>query len=162
MKRRRRNAGIGLLLLAIAGVPAYLLYTPGPRAVRLPVVEGCSLHRQACTSNLPGGGSLVFEISPRNAVATDLLELSARFRGFEADKVGARFQGVNMDMGQLEYLTHDLARIDSDGDTIAFAGKGGVFACSVGVMHWLVLVRVQADGTVYEIPYRFQTANAFG
>ena len=111
---------------------------------------------------MPDGGSLTFEISPRDAVATDVLELRARFEGFEPGTVGVRFEGVNMDMGQLEYLTHDLERLESVGDTITFAGKGGVFACSVGVMHWLVRVRVGIGDTLYEVPYRFQTANAFG
>lgn len=163
MTPRRQRAGIvGLVLLAAAGASWYWFIGLGPPTVRLPVVEGCSLHLQPCTSDLPGGGSMTFEISPRNAIATDVLELSAHFRHFEPEAVGARFEGVNMDMGQLEYLTHQLARIDGSGDAIAFAGKGGVFACSVGVMHWLVLVRVSVGNAVYEVPYRFETANAFG
>ncbi len=161
MTRQQQLAGIGLLLLAAGGALAYWFLGQGPPTVRLPVVEGCSLHLQPCASALPGGGSMTFEISPKNAVATDALQLSARFEGLEPVAVGARFKGVNMDMGQLEYLTHELRRLDGGG-AIAFAGRGGVFACSVGVMHWLVLVRVQADDTVYEIPYRFETANAFG
>ncbi len=162
MTRQQRRTGIGLVLLAAGGVLAYALIGYGPSTVRLPVVEGCSLNQRACTSNLPGGGSITFEISPKNATATDVLELSAHFRDFEPVAVGARFEGVNMDMGQLEYLTHDLSPIEGSGKASAFAGRGGVFACSVGVMHWLVLVRVRVDGTVYEVPYRFETANAFG
>ena len=134
----------------------------GPPTVRLPVVEGCTLHQQACTTELPGGVRLTFEISPKNAVATDVLELSAHFQGSEPAAVGARFEGVNMDMGQLEYLTHRLVRVEDEGGIVRFAGNGGVFACSVGVMHWLVLVRVDVGDTLYVVPYRFETANAFG
>jgi hypothetical protein len=155
-------AGAVLALVAAGAALAYWLVIPDSPSMRLPVVEGCSLHLQPCRSDLPGGGHMTFEISPKNAIATDVLYLDARFSGIEPAAVGVRFEGVNMDMGQLEYLTHELARIESDGPTIGFAGRGGVFACSAGVMHWLVLVRVQAGDSVYEVPYRFQTANAFG
>ncbi len=155
-------AVLALLLVAVVGGLAYRFVDPGTSTLQLPVVEGCSLHLQPCTSELPGGGSLTFEISPRNAIATDVLELDARFEGFEPTAVGIRFEGVNMDMGQLEYLTHDLVRQQSMDDSIIFAGKGGVFACSVGVMHWLVQVRVSDGDTLYVVPFRFQTANAFG
>ncbi len=162
MSRRHRNLGIGLALLAIVGAAIWQFAGRGPPTLRLGVVEDCSLHRQACTSDLPGGGRMTFEISPRGAVATDVLELQARFEGIEPATVDARFEGINMDMGPLELLTHELTPVPGTGDAVAFAGKGGVFACSVGIMHWLVLVRVDIGDTVLEIPYRFQTANAFG
>ena len=162
MNRRHRYLGIGLALLAAVGLASWQFAGQGPSTLRLAVVEDCSLHRQACTSELPGGGRLTFEISPRDAVATDVLLLQARFEGLEPATVAARFEGVNMDMGALELLAHELAPVTVIGDTATFAGKGGVFACSVGVMHWLVLVRVDVGDRVLEIPYRFQTANAFG
>jgi hypothetical protein len=153
--------GIGLALAVACAALAYWLILPGPPAMRLPVVEGCSLHLRPCSSGLPGGGRMTFEISPKNAIATDVLHLDARFSGVDPVAVGARFEGVNMDMGQLEYLIHELAPGESDEGSVAFSGRGGVFACSAGVMHWLVLVRVQVGDSVYEVPYRFQTANAF-
>ncbi len=162
MSRRYRSLAIGLALLAIIGAMTWRFVGQGPPTLRLGVVEDCSLHRQACTSELPGGGQITFEISPRGAIATDVLQLQARFEGLEPATVDARFEGVNMDMGPLELLTHKLTPVQGTGDGATFAGKGGVFACSVGIMHWLVLVRVDVGDTVLEIPYRFQTANAFG
>ena len=157
MKNPRLFIGIALLLPAIGGALAWWLVWRGPDTIRLPVVEGCTLHEQACAGELPGGGKMIFEISPKHPTSTDALQLNARFREAEPDYVGARFKGINMNMGQLEYLTYELSPSDTAGDSINFSGRGGVFACSAGVMEWLVLVKVRVDDAVHEIPFRFRT-----
>lgn len=157
MSNPRLLVGIALMLLAAGGALAYWFAWRGPDIIRLPVVEDCALQLQPCSSELPGGGTITFEINPRQPTPSDALLLSARFRQVEPTSVGARFKGINMNMGQLEYLVHELAPIDRSGDSIAYAGRGGVFACSAGVMQWLVLVRVQLGDAVYEVPFRFET-----
>ena len=162
MKSRNRLVGAGLIVLALGGLLAYRMLWLGPETIRLPVVEGCALHLQSCVAELPVGGTVTFEITPRRATPSDAMQLHARFENVEPVTVGARFKGVNMNMGQLEYLVHKLARVDDGGDGVAFTGRGGVFACSVGVMQWLVLVKIQVGDTLYEVPYRFETTSNLG
>jgi hypothetical protein len=71
--------------------------------------------------------------------------------------VGVRFKGINMNMGHLEYLVHELLPIDTPDGSVSFGGQGGVFVCSIGLMRWLVLVKVQVGETVYEAPFNFET-----
>ncbi len=152
---------IGLVLLLVLGAGLVYHYAwRGPEIVRLPVVEDCALQLQACTAELPQGGTMTFEINPKGASATTALQLSASFRDAQPAAVGARFKGVNMNMGQLEYLVYRLAPVEGGDESAGFSGQAGVFACSVGRMQWLVLVEVQIGETAYEIPYRFETSNS--
>jgi hypothetical protein len=52
---------------------------------------------------------------------------------------------------------HELSRRDTPDGSVSFAGKGAVFVCSLGVMQWLVLVKLQVKESVYEIPFKFET-----
>ena len=154
---KRRLVGAGLLLLTIVGLLVYQFFWRGSNVVRLPIVEGCALHLQPCSSPLPMGGRIVFEINPRQPAPDEVFHLSADFEGVEPEAVGARFKGINMNMGQLEYFVHELSRRDTLDGSISFAGKGGVFVCSIGVMQWLVIVKLQIEGRVYELPFEFET-----
>ena len=102
---------------------------------------------------------MVFGIDPRQPAPEQVFNLRAEFHGVEPEAVGARFKGVNMNMGQLEYYVHWLAREDTRDGPVTFSGKGGVFACSIGVMQWQVIVRLQVGGRVYEVPFAFETTN---
>ena len=55
------------------------------------------------------------------------------------------------------YLEFDLKQKEPIGDSVEFAGNGGVFVCSYGVMPWVVLVNVQVGRRVYEMPFEFET-----
>ena len=146
-------------MLTIAGLLIYHFVWPVSNAIRLPVVENCGLHLEPCSSPLPTGGRIVFEINPRQPAPSETLYLSADFEGVEPRAVGVRFKGINMNMGQLEYYVHHLSRKDTPDDSIFFTGSGGVFVCSIGTMQWLVLVNLQIGGRVYEVPFRFETIN---
>ena len=149
--------GGGLLLLTIAGLLAYHFAWQGSNAVRLPIVEDCALHLEPCSSPLPKGGRMVFEINPRQPAPNETFHLRADFEGIEPRAVGVRFKGLNMNMGQLEYYLHKLSRKDTQDGSISFDGKGGVFVCSIGLMQWLVLVNLQIGERVYEVPFQFET-----
>jgi len=155
--RKRRVIGGGLLLLTIAGLLVYQFAWRSSNVIRLPVVEECALHLEPCSSPLPGGGSVVFEINPRQPDPGETLYLSADFQGLEPRAVGVRFKGINMNMGQLEYFVHELSRKDTLDGSISFAGEGGVFVCSIGVMQWLALLNLQIGERVYEVPFHFDT-----
>jgi hypothetical protein len=142
-------AGIGLL------VYQYAWRDQGP--IVLPTVEGCRLHLEPCTASLPTGGSMIFEINPKNPAPTDILRLDAQFEQVEPNAVGVRFKGVNMKMGYLEHYVYPLQRNDALSASVLFEGEAGVFACSSNLMQWLVLVRVQVGDTRYEVPFEFET-----
>jgi hypothetical protein len=157
MRGRRMLIVAGLLSLTIVALLGYQFVWRGPDVIRLPVVEDCKLNLEPCSSSLPMGGRIVFEINPRQPPAGDPLHLRADFHGLEADAVGVRFRGINMNMGQLEYLVHELSPIDTPDGSVSFEGQGGVFVCSIGLMRWLALVKVQVGETVFEVPFNFET-----
>ncbi len=158
MIRDRRLLIVGsLLLLTIVGLLGYQFVWRGPDVTRLPVVEDCQLNLEPCSSPLPMGGRVIFEINPRQPPAGETLHLKADFHGLEPNAVGVRFKGINMNMGHLEYLVHDLSPVDTPDSSVTFIGQGGVFVCSIGLMQWLVLVKVQIGESTYEVPFNFET-----
>jgi len=157
MRGRYLLMAAGLLTLAIFALLGYQFVWPGLNAIRLPVVEGCKLNLEPCSSALPTGGRIVFEINPKQPPAGEALHLKADFYGVEPDAVGVRFKGINMNMGQLEYLVHELAPIDTPDGSVSFEGQGAVFICSIGLMRWHALVNLQIGETIYELPFNFET-----
>ncbi|MCP4391233.1 MAG: hypothetical protein GY802_23270 [Gammaproteobacteria bacterium] len=157
MKSRRLIMVIAIPLLAAAGLLAYRYLPIADDEVSLPVVDGCALHLQACSVEFPSGGSMTFEISPRQPAPTDTLRLQASFDRVAPQVVGVRFKGVDMNMGYLEHFVYDLHQNEAGAEAVTFSGDAGVFACSSNLMQWLVLVQVQLEGTRYEVPFRFET-----
>jgi hypothetical protein len=144
-----------LMLLLIVGLGAYeYLSTHSSDKVRLPLVGGCKLNLQACSAELPTGGKVIFKITPRPPNPEEVIHLSATFHQLKPQSVRVLFEGRDMYMGYLEF---GLAQKKFTGDSVEFAGNGGVFVCSYGIMPWVVLVNVQVDGRVYEIPFEFET-----
>ena len=147
-----------IIIMPVAGLLGYF-YLPLERGeIRLPVVDGCALHLESCTVDFPQGGSMTFEIKPLRPTSTDPLTLKASFEQMLPQTVGVRFKGMDMDMGYLEHFVYEMQQQETAGQTTLFIGNGGVFACSNGMMQWLVLVRVRTgDGMRYEVPFRFET-----
>ena len=155
IKNHRLQIVTGLMLALIVGLGAYeYLSTQSSDKVRLPLVEACKLNLQACSAELPTGGKVIFEITPRPPNPEEIIHLSATFHQLKPQSVRVLFEGRDMYMGFLEF---GLAQKEMAGDSVEFAGNGGVFVCSYGVMPWVVLVKVQVDGRVYEIPFQFET-----
>lgn len=150
---------IGLLLTIAVGLLAYLFVLRGPGNLSLPVVEDCFLQVEPCSLTLPTGGKMVFDITPKRPASTGALDFNVSFENIEPEAVSVRFKGENMDMMYLEYLKYPLARLEAKDKSISFGGKGGVFACSTDLMKWFALVDVKINGTVYEVPFKFETIN---
>ena len=90
-----------VILAAAAGYS--LLFPSAAERIRLPIVTNCPLHLQACSTQLPSGGELHFEISPKTPGPTDALQLKADFKQVKPDAVRVKFEGRDMYMGYLEY-----------------------------------------------------------
>ena len=146
-----------IVFLAVGGLLAYQYGWRDSGPVRLPTVEACMLHLEPCSASLPAGGSMIVEVSPRRPQPTDTLRLNVSFDQVEPSTVGVRFKGVNMKMGYLEHYVYELQRNQALAPAILFDGNAGVFACSSNLMEWLVLVRVELDNTLYEVPFKFET-----
>lgn len=156
--KKRHSIGLAVAaLLAIAGLAAYWYAWRDPTPIRLATVEGCMLHLEPCSAPLPTGGRMIFEISPKRPAPTDILRLNASFEQVEPGSVGVRLTGVDMNMGYLEHYVYELQRNEAITTKPLFDGNAGVFACSSNLMQWLVLVRVQIDDRLYEVPFRFET-----
>lgn len=157
MKDNRLTIIVLLLLALILAAAGYRFFFPGEaERVRLAVVKDCPLHLQVCSAQLPSGGEVHFEISPKTPGPTDALKLEATFKQVEPKAVRVAFEGVKMYMGFLEY---DLRQIDNGADSVKFAGRGGLSICIFDVMEWLVLVNVQVNNTIYEIPFELETVH---
>ncbi len=155
MKRKSLIIEIGLLLLLSVGLGGYFYYLKlPPEQIRLPLVQGCPLHLQACSTELPGGGKIFFEISPRQPNPAEPLQLKATFQQVDPQLVRVSFEGVDMYMGYLEF---DLERKEKTAGRTEFSGEGGLFVCATGLMKWVVLVSVQLNRKVYQVPFEFES-----
>jgi len=157
MIRRRALVAAAVLVLAIAGLLGYRYLTVDRGMISLPTVEGCLLHREACTTALPTGGAMRIDIEPKQPAPTDPLRIRIEFEQVTPSMAGVRLKGVNMNMGYLEHFVYELTREPGASAPVVYSGSAGVFACSTTVMQWLVLTQVEIDGQRYEIPFRFET-----
>ncbi len=155
MKENRLTIIVLLVLALITAAAGYQFFFPSEAdRVRLAAVKDCPLHLQVCSTQLPSGGELHFEISPKTPATTDALQLKATFKQVEPEAVRIKFEGKDMYMGFLEY---DLKKINNDSDIVQFAGKGGLSICIFEVMQWVVLVDVLVNNTIYEVPFELET-----
>ncbi|MDH3763143.1 MAG: hypothetical protein OEU50_19380 [Gammaproteobacteria bacterium] len=161
MTRSARLATIAAAaVVAIAGLIAYFYLPLESDEIRLPVVDGCALHLEACSVQFPQGGSMTFEITPLRPSPADTLQVKARFNQMAPQTVGVRFKGVDMNMGYLEHFVYEMqkSKAPEAGPGPSFSGEAGVFVCARNLMQWLVLVKVKTvDGIRYEVPFRFET-----
>ena len=64
---------LGLLFVITIGLLVYQFVLRDSGNIRLPMVEGCSLHLEPCSSPLPMGGKMVVEINPKQPDPTEVL-----------------------------------------------------------------------------------------
>jgi hypothetical protein len=122
--------------------------------IALPLVAGCPLHLQACRAELPGGGVLTFEITPKQPNPAEAIVLVARFEGVEPEAVQVSFEGKEMYMG---YLSYPLRRQQELADALQFSGRGSLSICIRSLMEWVAKVEVQLGEVIYEVPFEFET-----
>jgi len=142
-----------LIVLILSG--GYYLVTLGQKGkVELPTVSDCKLQQQLCSSRLPGGAEVEFEITPKNPDPSQSLQMMVRFKQLDPDSVSVKFQGRTMDMGLLEY---SLVRKDNETGEVEFHGEGGLSVCVYGRMEWIVLVKIVLAGKSYDLPFEMET-----
>ena len=142
---------------AVAILAAYALYSRQHQTVRLPTVENCALDLDSCSTTLPQGGDIRVDIEPKNPSPSDPLRVQVEFANLQPGSVGLRFKGIDMNMGYLEHFVHELGSIRADQNGSSFSGPAGVFACSMSLMRWQAILQFDLGGTVYEIPFDFET-----
>jgi hypothetical protein len=95
---------------------------------RLPPSD-CDLNRESCRIELPGGGMLTAELSPRPLAALQPLTARLTLQGIPAEKVLLTFSGVNMDM------LFDPAPLQESAPG-QFIGQAALPICVTGPMRW--------------------------
>lgn len=149
---------IGQLVILFIGFVAYLFIRPATLdIIHLPPVEDCSLQLEVCSSELPSGGKIFFEINPKQPGPTEVLYLTATFQQFEPQAVQVSFKGKSINMGYLEYVKYELRQKYFIDKSIQFSGRGGLSVCTGGLMEWIVQVNVKADGDIYQVPFKLET-----
>jgi len=139
---------LAILAVGVAG------YFGLPRAqLSLPVVEGCRLEQQACTSALPDGSLLHVALDPRPMPSSGPLRISVRLGGAQADRVDVDFEGVEMNMGR-----HRVPLADQGGGH--FSGETTLPVCVTGRMLWQATVRVGRGREDLAVPFRFESGRA--
>lgn len=155
LRKQGLTIAVGIILLVIMLIGGYqLTLPPVQNKVQLPLVKGCPLHLQSCIAQLPGGAEIQFDVSPKNPTPTELLHLTARFTHINPQDVRVKFEGKTMNMGYLEY---DLKQKVSTERNSLFSGKGSLSICIRSVMQWVVIVNLEVDNLVYEVPFEMET-----
>ena len=112
----------------------------------------CDLRAGACSSQLAGGATVNFSITPRSIPVIEPLQLTVDIEGLKVEAVEVDFNGADMYMG---FNRFQLARQD-DG---IFTGEGRIPVCVREAMEWEARVRITAAQGVYIAPYRFVAVN---
>lgn len=143
-----------VLFLALVGAAAYkarTLFFP-ENAASAPVDPQCDLRRGPCTSALPGGGSLTFEITPHDIPLVRPLELNVGTQGLNATDAEVDFSGVDM------YMGFNRAKLEARAEN-RFSGSATLPVCTRTRMEWEARVLLDtADGPL-TVPFRFWTLN---
>lgn len=138
-----------LAMLAVAAAGYFWL----PRAgVQLPLVEGCRLDRQTCSTALPEGGVLELTLAPRPVPSSTPVQVTVVLRGLQPGRVDVDFQGVEMNMG-----LHRLPLADRGGGR--YAGETTLPVCVTGKMVWQATVRLEAGRKDISVPFRFESGH---
>ncbi|MCX8145068.1 MAG: hypothetical protein N3C59_01885 [Azovibrio sp.] len=151
-----RNARINLLLFLLLALLLGLGAWLGPRLARsgeqvLPVVP-CDLNRGPCALDLPGGGRLQVEITPRPIPVLQPLALQVSLAGRAAKTVRLDFSGVDMDMGFNQVSLRPLGGG-------RFAGQGNLPICITGAMRWQAAVLIETDSGSLSVPFHFMSGH---
>lgn len=117
-------------------------------------VDDCLLQIKECHALLPNGAKVSLNISPKNPIATQSLSLSVNLTKIDGDSVTVNFNGINMNMGFIEY---PLKKISDSKNTERYKGVGALSFCVKGKMEWLITVSVLSNNIMYNIPFRLDT-----
>jgi len=115
-----------------------------------PLDPACDLQKTPCEAVFPGGGQLIFSISPQPIKGLKPLQLQVQTEGLDVRSMAVDFRGLGMNMG---FNRPSLAR-DSAG---RYSGSGVLSVCILERMAWEATVLVTTDKGILAAPFRFET-----
>lgn len=149
----RRPLRVGIVLVGVLGVAAYLLASswatlfPQPRFTAMPAA-GCDLNTEACLARFDNGRSIRLALEPRPLTASRPLRLQVATAGIVPSSARAEFSGVGMNMGRLEIP------LQTNGDGELFA-KTTLPACIRRQMTWRVLITLDDPQGLHRATFVF-------
>ena len=141
-----------LLLLGIAAVVGYKLDNATQKNVaQLANTDpDCELRNGPCHAELPTGGSIKFEISPRSIPLMKPLLLTVSVRDIEVTAAEIDFVGIGMNMG---YNRPQLKQVSNN----RFEGSTTLPVCILQRMHWEANLLLETNMGTIKAPFRFHT-----
>ena len=139
------------VLLAAVGYFSAREWQAAPRdAVTVDAGEQCDIAADSCVTQLPDGGELLLEITPRPIPLMQPLEVVVRVNGSELQPARLDVTGLNMEMGlNRTALTAQQAGV-WQGETI-------LPICSQRRMHWQAALLLGDGDKQYRLLYQFHT-----
>ena len=148
----RINSLLFLLLAFLLGLGYWLGPRLAPRGEQVLPVSPCDLNQGSCVVDLPGGGRLRVEITPRPIPVLKPLDVRLQLEGREAGRVRLDFSGVEMDMG------FNQVSLGSLGGG-RFAGQGNLPVCVTGAMRWQAAFLIETGSGSLTVPFHFTTGH---
>ena len=112
--------------------------------------ESCDLRKTACTSKLPGGGSVTFSISPKDIPILRPLQIDVKVEGVTVSNTEIDFTGIGMDMGYNRPKLEPITKAQ-------FKGRAILPVCVRSKMEWEARVLLQTERGLIMAPFRFFT-----
>jgi len=144
-------AMLAVLALSLGGVYYYFKdYFKPEVAHTLEWDSECDLRSGYCELQLPGGGSVQFEITPKSIPLLKPMVLNVTVTGEDVDSVEVDFAGVSMNMG------FNRTRLKA-ADAGKFKGNITLPVCVRNRMEWEADVMLETDAGIIVAPFRFET-----
>lgn len=144
-------ATLAVLALSFGGVYYYFKdYFKPQVAHTLEWDTKCDLRSGSCKSQLPNGGVVQFEITPKNIPLLKPMTLDVTIAGAEVDSVEVDFAGVSMNMG------FNRTRLEATEEG-KFSGIITLPVCVRNRMDWEADVMLETDAGIIVAPFRFET-----
>ena len=139
------------VLLAAVGYFAAREWRGAPAdVVIIDVAERCDIAVGSCVTELPDGGELLFEITPRPIPLMQPLSVVARVSDSRLQPSRLDITGLNMEMGLNRTMLASQQTGHGQGETI-------LPICSQRRMHWQAALLLNDGGKQYRLSYRFYT-----
>lgn len=141
------------IILALASV-AVVGYKLSPRLlakadVTAAALPGCDLNRSACAADLPAGGRVELDITPRPLPLVKPLQVVVSVTGVVADQVDIDFAGLSMAMG------YNRQTLSADGQG-RYRGQTMLPVCVSGRMVWQATLIIDSGRQRIAVPFLFE------
>ena len=141
---------IFVFLAALGYFAAREWVAPAVEVVTIEQANECDLAAGTCTADLPGGGQLSLEISPRPIPLMQPLRVVARVNGSPLQPSRLDITGLNMEMGLNRTVLAPQGSGRWEGETI-------LPICSQRRMHWQAALALAEGDRQYRLVFRFYT-----